>query len=152
MSLSDLFLSSLRLRLVYQGFAAPNTLGLIIWNAWKIHTLLFLGAKAIVQPVKIWEKKRHRGDEIFSSAQALQLFFRCMNVKKHMQSEMSILRRNNSYSSLIQLCQLFRAKSPHRHFTHLCLITFREFGYNHLAIICFVVFFSPWSIAIKRKK
>lgn len=30
MSLSDLFLSSLRLRLVYQGFAAPNTLGLII--------------------------------------------------------------------------------------------------------------------------
>lgn len=90
--------------------------------------LLFLGAKAIVQTVEIWkkEKKRRRGDEIFSSAQALQLSFRCLNVKEHMHSEMSILRQNSSYSGIIQLCQLFWAKSP------LTPPTFYTFIFNHI--------------------
>lgn len=140
MSLSDLFSLSPPSQISLSGLCRPKHFGLNYLKCLKNSYPSFFGCKSHRSACENLEKEAE-GDEIFNSAQALQLFFRCMNVKKHMHSEMSILRQNNSYSYIIQHCQLFRAKSPRRHFTHLCLITFREFGYNHLAAICFV--FSP---------
>lgn len=135
MSLSDLFLSPPP-QISLSGLCRPKHFGLNYLKCLKNSYPSFFGCKSHRSACENLEKEAE-GDEIFSSAQALQLFFRCMNVKKkkkHMQTEMSILRQNNSYSNIIQHCQLFKAR---RHFTHLCLITSRDFGYNHLAVICF---------------
>lgn len=99
----------------------------------------------------LWKfgKKRRRRMKYSAACGPFNYFSDAWMLKNTCRLKWAFLRQHNFYSNIIQHCQLFKAKSPHRHFTHLCLITFREFGYNHLAVICF---FSPWSNAIKCKK
>lgn len=137
MSLSDLFSPSPLSQISLSGLCRPKHFGLNYLKCLKNSYTSFFGCKSHRSACENLEKEAG-GDEIFSSTQGLQLFFKCRNVKKHMQSEIRILRQSHSYSNIIELCQLFRVKSPHRLFTHLCLITLREFGYNYLVVICFV--------------